>query len=87
MCQEKPGTITKASVHMNTQVGLCQECADVLWAEAKRESTKFSEFENAGYEARVFERDGSCLNFDALIDSLARKCVIRDACDHKGLLI
>ena len=49
-----------------------------MWVRAKKESEKYSEFSGASYEARIFERDGSCLIFDSMVDILARKCELRD---------
>ena len=77
-CCDRKATINKQSYKFNRYVGLCAECDSYMWVRAKKESEKYSEFTGASYEARIFERDGSCLIFDSMIDILARKCELRD---------
>ena len=77
-CCDRKATITKHSYKLNRKIGLCAECDSYMWVRAKKESEKYSEFTGASYEARIFERDGSCLVFDSLIDILARRCEIRE---------
>ena len=77
-CCDRKATINKQSYKFNRYVGLCAECDSYMWVRAKKESEKYSEFTGASYEARIFERDGSCLIFDSYIDILARKCDLRE---------
>ena len=77
-CLDRKASSWKHSFIMNRHVGLCADCDTYMWSAAKKESEKYSEFREASYESRIFERDGSCLIFDSYIDILARKCDLRE---------
>ena len=78
MCQESKATLWKHSNKLNRDIGTCKACDAYMWVQATRESQKFSEFKESSYSQKIFERDGSCLIHDELVDIVARKCELRE---------
>ena len=61
------------STNSDCEVGLCQKCLNQLRKDANRDSIKCPVFENASYRQQIYDRDGSCKEFERIIDILARK--------------
>ena len=83
-CLDALASVKRTSYNYSREVALCKMCNDRYWNQAKRESSKFSEFKNASDAATIFDKDGSCMVFDRLIDSLAKRCEIRENLDEEG---
>ena len=78
MCCESLATQTRRSNYCQRDIGVCEKCYDYMWAQAKRESSKFSEFKSASDASAIFDRDGSCWIFDSLVDTIARKLALQE---------
>ena len=78
MCCESLATQTRRSNYCMRDIGVCEKCYDYMWAQAKRESSKFSEFKSASDASAIFDRDGSCWIFDSLVNTIARKIALQE---------
>ena len=83
-CVNAKSTVIRTSAYYGREVRLCNDCNDYMWRQATKEASKFSEFKNASDAATIFDKDGSCMVFDRLIDSLAKRCEIRENLDEEG---
>ena len=77
-CNSDRSVHLRYSKYFRMDVRLCDRCYKALWSDAIREERKGSEFKAESYVARIFDRDGTCINFDSLINSVANKCIHRE---------
>ena len=77
-CVSEQSVHVRHSKYFNMEVKLCDTCYKKMWADAKRESAKASEFRTESAEAQIFDRDGTCISFDSLVNSVANKCIHRE---------